>query len=137
MSAQATPKLAVWKFASCDGCQLSLLDLEDDLLALAGAVQLADFREAGACFPRLRRRASIRSITSPFSGAGAVEISSPVSILRFNCSWIRFLTSSSYASGRKWSAALCSMSIVASFSSASGTFSRSRPISEIGRTSSA
>jgi len=40
------PKLAVWKFASCDGCQLSLLDLEDDLLALAGAVELAEFREA-------------------------------------------------------------------------------------------
>jgi sulfhydrogenase subunit delta len=40
------PKLAVWKFASCDGCQLSLLDLEDELLALAGAVDLADFREA-------------------------------------------------------------------------------------------
>jgi len=28
-------KMAVWKFASCDGCQLSLLDLEDELLALA------------------------------------------------------------------------------------------------------
>ena len=41
-----TPKLAVWKFASCDGCQLSLLDLEDELLALTGAVELADFREA-------------------------------------------------------------------------------------------
>jgi sulfhydrogenase subunit delta len=40
------PKLAVWKFASCDGCQLSLLDLEDELLALAGAVEVADFREA-------------------------------------------------------------------------------------------
>jgi coenzyme F420-reducing hydrogenase gamma subunit len=40
------PKLAVWKFASCDGCQLSLLDLEDDLLAIADAVELADFREA-------------------------------------------------------------------------------------------
>jgi len=40
------PKLAVWKFASCDGCQLSLLDLEDELLALAGAVELAEFREA-------------------------------------------------------------------------------------------
>ena len=35
------PKLAVWKFASCDGCQLSLLDLEDELLAIAGAVELA------------------------------------------------------------------------------------------------
>ena len=42
----ALPKLAVWKFASCDGCQLSLLDLEDELLAIAGVVELADFREA-------------------------------------------------------------------------------------------
>jgi coenzyme F420-reducing hydrogenase gamma subunit len=40
------PKLAVWKFASCDGCQLSLLDLEDELLAVADAVEIADFREA-------------------------------------------------------------------------------------------
>jgi sulfhydrogenase subunit delta len=46
VSASAKPKLAVWKFASCDGCQLSLLDLEDELLALAGAVQLAEFHEA-------------------------------------------------------------------------------------------
>jgi coenzyme F420-reducing hydrogenase gamma subunit len=40
------PKLAVWKFASCDGCQLSLLDCEDELLAVAGAVQIAYFLEA-------------------------------------------------------------------------------------------
>jgi coenzyme F420-reducing hydrogenase gamma subunit len=40
------PTLAVWKFASCDGCQLSLLDLEDELLALAAAVDIAYFREA-------------------------------------------------------------------------------------------
>jgi sulfhydrogenase subunit delta len=40
------PKLAVWKFASCDGCQLSLLDCEDELLAVAGAVQIANFPEA-------------------------------------------------------------------------------------------
>lgn len=40
------PKLAVWKFASCDGCQLSLLDCEDDLLAVAGAVDIAYFPEA-------------------------------------------------------------------------------------------
>jgi len=39
------PSLAVWKFASCDGCQLSLLDCEDELLALAGAVQIASFTE--------------------------------------------------------------------------------------------
>jgi len=40
------PKLAVWKFASCDGCQLSVLDLEDELLELAGAVEIAYFLEA-------------------------------------------------------------------------------------------
>lgn len=40
------PKLAVWKFASCDGCQLTLLDCEDELLALAQAVQISHFREA-------------------------------------------------------------------------------------------
>jgi sulfhydrogenase subunit delta len=41
-----SPKLAVWKFASCDGCQLSLLDCEDELLALAGEVEIAYFPEA-------------------------------------------------------------------------------------------
>ena len=40
------PKLAVWKFASCDGCQLSLLDCEDELLAIAGKVAIANFPEA-------------------------------------------------------------------------------------------
>ena len=42
------PRLAVWKFASCDGCQLSLLDCEDELLALAGAVEIANFPEASS-----------------------------------------------------------------------------------------
>ncbi|MBM3579135.1 MAG: oxidoreductase [Alphaproteobacteria bacterium] len=40
------PKLAVWKFASCDGCQLSLLDCEDELLAVANALEIAQFAEA-------------------------------------------------------------------------------------------
>ena len=40
------PRLAVWKFASCDGCQLSLLDCEDELLAVADAVDIAYFPEA-------------------------------------------------------------------------------------------
>jgi len=40
------PKLGVFKFASCDGCQLSLLDCEDELLTVAGAVQIAFFPEA-------------------------------------------------------------------------------------------
>lgn len=39
-------KLAVWKFTSCDGCQLSLLDCEDEFLALAERVQIAKFLEA-------------------------------------------------------------------------------------------
>jgi coenzyme F420-reducing hydrogenase gamma subunit len=38
--------LAVWKFASCDGCQLNILDLEDELLALADKLQIAYFLEA-------------------------------------------------------------------------------------------
>ncbi len=42
-----TRSLAVWKFASCDGCQLSLLDCEDELLPLAGALDIAYFLEAG------------------------------------------------------------------------------------------
>jgi sulfhydrogenase subunit delta len=46
--AEHGPSLAVWKFASCDGCQLSLLDLEDELLALAGRVRLAHFLEASS-----------------------------------------------------------------------------------------
>jgi coenzyme F420-reducing hydrogenase gamma subunit len=40
------PKLAVWKFASCDGCQLSLLDCEDELLKLAEHIEIAYFMEA-------------------------------------------------------------------------------------------
>ena len=40
------PKLAVWKFASCDGCQLTLLDCEDELLQIAGEVEIAYFLEA-------------------------------------------------------------------------------------------
>lgn len=40
------PRLAVWKFASCDGCQLSLLDCEDELLAITDAIEVANFPEA-------------------------------------------------------------------------------------------
>lgn len=42
------PRLAVFKFASCDGCQLSLLDAEDELLSVAGAVEIAHFLEASS-----------------------------------------------------------------------------------------
>lgn len=46
MPAKRKPKLAVWKFASCDGCQMSLLDCEDELLAVAEAIEIANFPEA-------------------------------------------------------------------------------------------
>ncbi len=40
------PTLAVWKFASCDGCQLSILDCEDELMAVAERVAISYFPEA-------------------------------------------------------------------------------------------
>jgi len=40
------PTLAVWKFASCDGCQLSFLDCEDELLAITEILHIAHFPEA-------------------------------------------------------------------------------------------
>jgi coenzyme F420-reducing hydrogenase gamma subunit len=46
MARNARRRLAVWKFASCDGCQLSLLDCEDELLAVAEALDIAYFAEA-------------------------------------------------------------------------------------------
>ena len=46
MARKRKPKLAVWKFSSCDGCQLTLLDCEDELLAVAGEVDIANFPEA-------------------------------------------------------------------------------------------
>ncbi len=42
----AKPKLAVFKFASCDGCQVSILNLDDALLALTERVEVAFFLEA-------------------------------------------------------------------------------------------
>ena len=47
-TADPRPTLAVWKFASCDGCQLSLLDCEDELLSLGRA------RSASPTSPRCR-----------------------------------------------------------------------------------
>jgi len=44
-AAAPRPTLAVWKFASCDGCQLTLLDCEDELLALTEQVEIAYFLE--------------------------------------------------------------------------------------------
>ncbi len=46
MAKPAKLKLAVWKFASCDGCQLTLLNCERELVDLLGEVEIAYFLEA-------------------------------------------------------------------------------------------
>ncbi len=43
---KANVKLAVWKFASCSGCQLALLNCEDELVALTNEVKISYFIEA-------------------------------------------------------------------------------------------
>ena len=48
MSTTRRPRLAVWKFASCDGCQLTLLDCEQEFLAIAEALEIAYFPEASS-----------------------------------------------------------------------------------------
>jgi len=48
MPRKVRPRVAVWKFASCDGCQLSVLDCEDELLAIADAIEIANFPEASS-----------------------------------------------------------------------------------------
>jgi sulfhydrogenase subunit delta len=70
------PKLAVWKFASCDGCQLSLLDCEDELLAVAGAVQIAHFVEASRAVVRGPYDLSLveGSITTPHDAARIQQV---------------------------------------------------------------
>lgn len=45
-SGNGRPKLAVYKFSSCDGCQLGILNLEDELLDVVGVVEVAYFLEA-------------------------------------------------------------------------------------------
>ena len=45
------PRVAVHKFSSCDGCQLALLNLGEELLELAERVELVHFAEAGPIDP--------------------------------------------------------------------------------------
>jgi len=45
-SSRPKPKVAVWKFSSCDGCQLSLISCEDELLDVVGEITIAYFLEA-------------------------------------------------------------------------------------------
>ena len=48
MAGRRKPRMAVFKFASCDGCQLSLLDAEDELLAVCDLIEIAHFAEASS-----------------------------------------------------------------------------------------
>ncbi len=70
------PRLAVWKFASCDGCQLTMLDCEDELLAIAGAVDIANFREASSAVVEGPYDLSLveGSITTPEDAARIREV---------------------------------------------------------------
>ncbi|MCB2060052.1 MAG: hypothetical protein R3E09_02460 [Novosphingobium sp.] len=70
------PRLAVWKFASCDGCQLSLLDCEDELLTLAGAIEIANFPEASSAVADGPYDLSLveGSITTPHDAERILEV---------------------------------------------------------------
>jgi coenzyme F420-reducing hydrogenase gamma subunit len=70
------PKLAVFKFASCDGCQLSVLDCEDELLRLADRVSIANFAEASRSVLRGPYDLSLveGSITTPHDARRIEEI---------------------------------------------------------------
>ncbi|HEY5727234.1 MAG TPA: oxidoreductase [Acidimicrobiia bacterium] len=70
------PTLAVWKFASCDGCQLTLLDAEDHLLDVAGAVEIAYFPEATRAVVEGPYDLSLveGSVTTPGDAARIVEV---------------------------------------------------------------
>jgi sulfhydrogenase subunit delta len=67
----AQRSLAVWKFSSCDGCQLSLLDCEDELLALAGELDIAYFTEAG--LEQVRREYDLSIVEGSITTAEEAE----------------------------------------------------------------
>jgi len=76
MAGKRKPKLAVWKFASCDGCQLSILDCEDELLSIANAVDIAYFPEASRAMAKGPYDVSLveGSITTPHDDARIQEV---------------------------------------------------------------
>ena len=77
------PSLAVWKFASCDGCQLTVLDCEDELLTLAEQVQIAAFAEASSAMVGGPYDVSLveGSITTPHDAGRIREIREQSGIL--------------------------------------------------------
>ena len=76
MAGKRKPKLAVWKFASCDGCQLSILDCEDELLSIANAVDIAYFPEASRAMAKGPYDVSLveGSVTTPHDDARIQEV---------------------------------------------------------------
>ena len=72
----AKKKLAVWKFASCDGCQLSLLDCEDELLQIADELEISYFLEASSAAARGPFDVSLveGSITTPHDAERIREV---------------------------------------------------------------
>ena len=76
MPPKRKPKLAVWKFASCDGCQLSILDCEDELLSIANAVDIAYFPEASRAMEKGPYDISLveGSVTTPHDDARIQEV---------------------------------------------------------------
>ena len=74
--ADERPTLAVWKFASCDGCQLSLLDCEDELMAVVGEVRIANFLEASSAVVKGPYDVSLveGSITTPHDAERIREV---------------------------------------------------------------
>lgn len=75
-AARRRPRLGVWKFASCDGCQLTLFDCEDELLLVAEALEIAYFPEATRAEPKGRFDLSLveGSITTPHDAERILDI---------------------------------------------------------------
>jgi coenzyme F420-reducing hydrogenase gamma subunit len=112
-TARKPPTLAVWKFASCDGCQLSILDCEEELLALASAVRIAYFPEATRAVARgpydvslvegsvttpedEQRIRHVRSVSRTLVTIGACATSGGIQALR-NSADVRDFTQAVYA----------------------------------------
>ena len=81
------PKLAVWKFASCDGCQLTLLNCEDELMALAARVDIANFPEASRAVVKGPYDVSLveGSITTPHDAERIREVRAASRALISSC----------------------------------------------------
>ena len=107
------PRVAVHKFSSCDGCQLAFLNLGEDLLTLAGRVELVHFAEAGPLDPDtgvdvafvegsvstpedLERIQHIRAHSGLLIAIGACATSGGIQGLR------------NHANGAEWVAQICS-----------------------------